>query len=81
MPTILPFPSATRTPAPAPEELTGLLGDPELASELFAPALPGETFEAYAARHAAAADILADLVGNLPAPDGGPAALDLRSAA
>ncbi|WP_150246147.1 hypothetical protein [Nocardiopsis quinghaiensis] len=81
MPTILPFPSATQTPAPALEELTGLLGDPELASELFAPFLPGETWEAYAARRTAAADILADLVGDLPAPDGAPSALAVRSAA
>ncbi|WP_150237820.1 hypothetical protein [Nocardiopsis quinghaiensis] len=81
MSTILPFPSAAQAPAPNPEELAGLLGDSELASELFAPALPGETFEAYAARRAAAFDILADLVGKMPAPDGGPAATDLRSAA
>lgn len=64
MPTILPLPHATY--APEASDLDGLLGDDLLASELTAPALPGETREERTARRAAAADILADLAPGPP---------------
>lgn len=64
MPTILPH-RTVRTPV----NLTGLCGDPELASELSAPTLPGETLDEALARRAAAADIYADLApGHEPDP-------------
>lgn len=61
MPTILPFPSTTHTIDLV--ELTALLADTELASELLAPRQPGETNDDYLARRQAAADISADLNG------------------
>ncbi|SHK30816.1 hypothetical protein SAMN05421803_11772 [Nocardiopsis flavescens] len=75
MATIVPFANRTRTPVPDLGKMTGLLGDSELASELFAPPRPDESPQDYAARLAAGADILADLLGELPSPDGAPAAV------
>ncbi|WP_017581636.1 hypothetical protein [Nocardiopsis valliformis] len=64
MPTILPFPSTTHTAHPVGlVELTALLADLELASELLAPRQSGETNADYLARRQAAADISADLDG------------------
>lgn len=64
MPTILPLKPTAH--APEATGLDGLLGDDLLASELTAPALPGETRQERAARQAAAADILADLAPDPP---------------
>lgn len=65
MPTILPFPSTPHTAHPVDlVELTVLLGDPQLASELLAPRQIGETNADYLARRQAAADISADLNGS-----------------
>lgn len=59
---ILPFPSTTHTAHTVdPVELTALLADAELASELLAPRQSGETNADYLARRQAAADISADL--------------------
>ena len=70
MPTILPFPSTTHTANTVDlVELTALLGDTNLASELVAPRQPGETNADYFARRQAAADISADLnESELPRP-------------
>ncbi|MBR8745143.1 hypothetical protein [Nocardiopsis sp. MG754419] len=78
MSTILPFPRTAHTLDPV--ELTALLGDAELASELCSPRRPGESHQDHLARHQAAADILADLTGTDPAPVP-PVAFELRSAA
>ncbi len=62
MPTILPFPSTTHTAHTHDQvELTALLADTQLASELLAPRQSGETNTDYLARRQAAADISADL--------------------
>jgi len=79
MPTVLPLTHATH--APEAIDLDGLLGDALLASELAAPALPGETREEQAARQAAAADIRDDLAPDPPRTDPDSAVLDLPSAA